>query len=274
MKDLKDKIVLITGGASGIGQATALRFAREGAHIVLADVNEKGLKDTAEQIEALGRKALPLRTDVSRREEVEEMSRKALEEFGRVDILMNNAAVALFAEIKDTGLSDWEWIMNINLWGSIYPLHYLLPQMVERKSGHIINVASWAGILGTPSCGAYTTAKYGLVGMSEVLRAELRRFGIGVTAVCPGIVKTNIMDAAKMKGYREEFREKAKMLGNTPERVAKKIVRAVKKNRALVLTDFAIFAYNAKRLSPALGRLITLMWLKLSHQAKDKTQGS
>lgn len=268
MKNLHDKVALVTGSASGIGKATALKLAEEGAHLVLADINEEGLKSASSEIEALGRKALSVKTDVSKRDQVEQLCQKALAEFGRVDILMNNAGVALISEIKDTEFSEWEWILGIHLWGAIYTIHYLLPQMVERKSGHIINISSWAGILGTPTCGAYATAKFGLVGMSEVLRIELERFDIGVTVVCPGMVKTNVFSSAKMKGFKREFLEKSGTFGISPEAVARKIVRAVKRNQAVVLTDLAKVAWSAKRLSPALGRQFLKVFLKASERAR------
>lgn len=261
MKDFRDKIVLVTGAASGIGKATALGFAREGANLVVADVDEGGLERTAEEIRGVGRRALPVKTDVSRREEVEVLCRKALEEFGRVDVLMNNAGVGMACEIKDTDLSDWEWIVGINLWGPIFTLHYLLPHMVERKSGHVVNVASGAGLIGLPASGAYTTTKFGVVGLSEVLRTELERFHIGVTTVCPGVVRTPIFDRTKVKGFKQGITKMTDMKGNpfkgvTPEQAAKKILRAVKRNQAvLVFTAFATVLYNMKRVSPGLARI-------------------
>jgi NAD(P)-dependent dehydrogenase (short-subunit alcohol dehydrogenase family) len=268
MKDLKGKVALVTGAASGIGQATSLKFAQEQADLVITDLNEDGLNDTAEQIRALGRKVLPIRTDIARREEVEALCNNALEEFGRVDILMNNAGVALYADIIDTDLADWEWMLGINLWGPIYALHFLLPHMVARKSGHIINIASWMGLLGQPANGAYAASKFGIVGLSESLRAELERFGIGVTVVCPGIVQTNIFKAVKVKGFKPEVTKMPGFIGTTPEGAAMKIVHAVKKDKALVLTDFAKIAYAIRRLSPALARQIGRGGVKVFQKSK------
>jgi len=256
MKDLKGKVALVTGAASGIGQATSLKFAQEQADLVISEVNEDRLKETADQIRALGRKVLAVRTDISKRDEVEALCNNALAEFGRVDILMNNAGVALYAEIKDTDLDDWEWMLGVNLWGPIYALHFLLPQMIARGSGHIINISSWIGLLGQPANGAYSASKFGILGLSEALRAELERFGIGVTVVCPGIVQTNIFKAVKVKGFTPEVTKMPGYLGTTPEGAAKKILHAVKKNQALVLTDFAKIAYAIRRFSPALARQI------------------
>ncbi len=252
MKDLFGKVALVTGAGSGIGRAISLTLAGEGVDVVIADVNEDGLMDTAKRIRSLGRKALPVRTDISKQEEVEELCGKALEEFGRVDILVNNAGVAIYAELKDTNIADWERIMGVNLWGSVYTLNYLLPQMIERKSGHIVNLSSWGGLVGMPANGAYAVTKFGIVGMSEVLRIELRRFNIGVTVVCPGVVRTNIFNALQLKGYSSSIRNVPGFLGITPEFLSVRIVRAVKKNRAMVVTGIGKFGYRLKRFSPAL----------------------
>jgi len=257
MQQLHGKIALITGAASGIGRATAEAFAREGTDVVIADVNESGLKSAAESIRALGRKVVPIKADVSRRDEVEALVKEALAAYGRVDILMNNAGVGLAAEIKDMELSDWEWIMGINLWGTIYSLHYLLPHMVQRKSGHIVNVASGAGLCGLPISGAYTTTKFGLVGLSEVLRTELEGSNIGVTVVCPGVVKTNIFSATRVKGFPQGVTQLPDYMGMSSEKAATRILQAVKRNEAvLVLTPFAKVTFAVKRISPALGRQV------------------
>ncbi len=252
MKDLKDKVALVTGAASGIGQAISLKLAQEGSDIVIADLNEQGLLDTADQIRSLGRKALHVKTDISRREEVENLCSKAIEEFGRVDILINNAGVALYAELKDTDLSDWEWLMGVNLWGPVYTLHYLLPQMIERKSGHIVNISSWMGLLGGPANGAYAATKFGVVGLSETLRIEMAKFKIGVTVVCPGVVRTNIFNSLQIKGYSTDVRNMPDFLGITPECISRRIVRAIKKNRTMVITGLGKFAFGLKRISPTL----------------------
>lgn len=282
MKDFRDKVVLVTGAASGIGRATAMEFAREGANLVIADVDEPGLESIAAEVRSLGRKALPVKTDVSHRDEVETLCKRALQEFGKVDVLMNNAGVGMACEIKDTDLSDWEWIVGINLWGPIYTLFYLLPHMVERKSGHIINVASGAGLIGLPASGAYTTTKFGVVGLTEVLRTEMERFHIGVTAVCPGVVRTPIFDRTKVKGFKQGITRLTEMKGNpfrgvTPEEAAKKIIGAVKRNQAvLVFTAFATVLYNMKRISPGLARMTArgMFNFFLKQKEEDRKPGS
>ena len=254
MKSIKDKIILITGAASGIGKASALEFAREGSDLVLADLNEVGLKNTAEAVLACGRKCLEIRTDVSRRDQVEKLSRQALAEFGRVDVLMNNAGVTLAAEIKDTRIPDWEWVLNTNLGGAMYAIHYLLPQMIGRSAGHIVNVCSASSIMGIPAAGAYTASKHGLAGLTEVLRTEVERFGIKVTAVYPGVVKSAIYDSTVLKGFKREATKLPGFLGITPEEAARRIVKAVKKDQPVLMLDLSRFVFNLKRTSPFLTR--------------------
>ncbi len=254
MKNLKDKIALVTGAASGIGLATSLRLAKEGADIVIADLNEEGLLSVAEQIRSIGRKALPVKTNISNQRDVENLCKKAIDEFGRVDILVNNAGVALYAEFKDTDIKDWERVIGVNLWGPVYATKTLLPQMMERRSGHIVNISSWMGLLGAPANIAYTASKFGIAGLSEALRIEMEKFNIGVTAVYPGVVRTNIFTNVEIKGYSSRVRKVPDKAGITPDEMARRIVRAIKRNKAMVITGLGKFIFILKRISPVLGR--------------------
>jgi NAD(P)-dependent dehydrogenase (short-subunit alcohol dehydrogenase family) len=255
MRDLNDKVAVVTGAASGIGQATAIEFADKGADLVVSDINEAGLAETVVAIEGKGRKAVALGVDVSRPEQVEGMVKKAIDVFGRIDILMNNAGVGLSGEMRFLSLKDWEWIVGINLWGPIYGIHFSLPQMLKQRSGHIVNVASAAGLIASPGMSAYTTTKFGLVGLSEVLRNELARFGIGVTVVCPGFVRTNIFDATELRGMKDEAGAKnlPSWLGISKETCAKDILRAVRKNKFLIIPGPEMkVVYSFKRFAPFL----------------------
>jgi len=255
MRNLKDKIAVVTGAASGIGQATAVEFADKGADLVVSDINEAGLAETVSAIEAKGRKAVTLGVDVSKPEQVEGMINKTVDTFGRIDILMNNAGVGLSGEMRHLSLKDWEWIVGINLWGPIYGIHFALPHMVKQKSGHIVNVASSAGLIASPGMSAYTTTKFGIVGLSEVLRNEVARFGIGVTVVCPGFVRTNIFDATARRGFKEEAATKdlPSWLGITKETCAKNVLSAVQKNKFLIIPGPEMkVVYGFKRFAPFL----------------------
>ena len=255
MRNLKDKIAVFTGAASGIGQATAVGFADKGADLVVSDINEAGLAETVSAIEAKGRKAVALGVDVSKPEQVEGMINKTVDTFGRIDILMNNAGVGLSGEMRHLSLKDWEWIVGINLWGPIYGIHFALPHMVKQKSGHIVNVASSAGLIASPGMSAYTTTKFGIVGLSEVLRNEVARFGIGVTVVCPGFVRTNIFDATERRGFNEEAATKdlPSWLGITKETCAKNVLSAVQRNKFLIIPGPEMkVVYGFKRFAPFL----------------------
>ena len=255
MRVLKNKIAVVTGAASGIGQATAVELADKGADLLVSDINEAGLAETVSAVEAKGRRALALGVDVSKAEQVEAMIRKAVDSFGRIDILMNNAGVGLSGEMRHLSLQDWEWIVGINLWGPIYGIHFALPHMLKQRSGHIVNVASSAGLIASPGMSAYTTTKFGLVGLSEVLRNELSRFGIGVTVVCPGFVRTNIFDTTETRGFKEEAaaKELPSWLGISKETCAKNLRRAVQKNKFLIIPGPEMkVVYGFKRFAPFL----------------------
>jgi short-subunit dehydrogenase len=256
------KVVLITGAASGLGQSLAKRFAQAGSDLVLVDVNEAGLHKTASMVEAQGRRALTKRVDVSSWSEMSEMAADVLREWGRVDILVNNAGVFVGGELKDVPIEDIEWITGINLMGEIYGTRLFLPQMVERKEGHVVNVASLSALVVLPWHLPYTTTKFGLGGFSEALWAEARPYGIGVTLVCPGGMKTNIVNNTRVhfstkrqKKFGEMFSNMISNKSMEPEKAAAIVIRAVERNRFLVLLGFeAYLMYYFKRIAPGLAR--------------------
>ena len=234
MKDFNGKWALITGAASGIGRALAHELARAGANIIIADVDQEGMQAAAEEI-GDGGKALCLKCDLTRPAEVEALARDALDSAGRVDVLINNAGIAHVCEAKDLSIEEWDRITAVNLRAPILLTHHLLGHMIERGSGHIVNLASMAGLIPIPGMAPYTTTKFGLVGFSEALRVELRPFGIGVTVVCPGVVATPIIQTSTIKGFSDQLRDPPAVITISPERAAKIILRAVRKNRARVI---------------------------------------
>lgn len=200
MRDLKGKVAVVTGGASGIGLAMAERFAREGMKVVLADVEEKALESAVGSIAKSGTDAWGVRTDVSRREDVEALARKVFERFGTAHVVCNNAGVGAGGLSWDQPLSDWEWTLGVNLWGVIHGIRAFVPRMVEQGHGHVVNTASMAGLVSAPGMGAYCASKHAVVAMSECLFHELSLVTGGkvkVSVLCPGWVKTNIADAAR-----------------------------------------------------------------------------
>lgn len=262
--NLNGKVALVTGAASGIGKETALAFARRGADLVICDLDETGLGAVAAQIGGLGRRVLQHRVDVADREQMAAFAAAVQGEFGAVDILMNNAGVGLGGGFLHTGLDDWDWVIGINLKGVIHGCHFFLPPMVERRSGHVINVASAAGLVATEALAAYSTTKFAVVGLSEALREELCPHGIGVTAICPGIINTPITRSSRILGplatpeAREQMIAAYEKRNYGPERVARNILRAVDRNRAVApISPEAWAMYYLKRFVPGFTGYLT-----------------
>jgi len=258
MKELKGKSALITGAASGIGKATTLAFAREGATpLILSDINGEGLAETVAEVEALGCEVMGLVADVSDPQAVKELVDAALQRCGSIYFLLNVAGTALMAPIEHQDLSDWHRVVDVNLWGSIHMVNAVYPHMVERKCGHIVNISSICGLWAYQTYIApYLVSKFGLVGLSEGLKAEGFIHGVDVTCICPGVVRTSIWENSPVKGFRPGVRRLAKLmglLGENPEDTARQIVQAVKKGKYLVVTTpFQRIHYVLRRHFPAL----------------------
>lgn len=252
--EIADRIAVVTGAASGIGRASALALAKAGADLVLADLNDARLEEVRGEIAGIGRRALVVHTDVSRLADVEALFEQAVARMGRVDILMNNAGVHVTGPVERIPVADWEWIVGINLWGVIYGVRTVLPHMLARGSGHIVNTASLAGLVGAEPSIPYTVTKFGVVGLSQALAAYLRPKGIGVSVLCPGFVATRITEHERLTPFddgRDETRRSffqaladgdwsrmAAAPGGvvTAESVADRVVDAVKANTFLILT--------------------------------------
>jgi NAD(P)-dependent dehydrogenase (short-subunit alcohol dehydrogenase family) len=238
--ELEGKVAVITGGASGIGRACALAMARQGADVVVADLNQERTEATVAELRALGRRALGVRCDVSSDADVEALAARSIAEMGRVDLLMNNAGVVLGGPVEKIELSDWSWIVGINLLGPVRGVRYFLPHLLERGSGHIVNTASFAGLMAhNPLTIPYDTTKHGVVGLSAGLALYLRPKGIGVTVVCPGYVRTNLSESYRFRGMEGEGVGPARVPDQTtePEELAAKVVEAVRQERFLVLSQ-------------------------------------
>jgi NAD(P)-dependent dehydrogenase (short-subunit alcohol dehydrogenase family) len=257
VRSLVGKWALVTGAASGIGRETALACARRGAQLALCDVDANGLAETERLVRSLGeRRVVVQRVDVANAQEMRAFADAVHREAAAVDLLVNNAGVGLGASFLDTTLEDWRWIVDINLLGVVHGCHYFVPQMVARAAGgHVVNVASAAAYLPSEQLAAYTATKYAVLGLSESLHVELHRRGIGVSAICPGIINTPITRSARLRGAAAGARE-AMIAGYQrrnygPERVAKNILRAVQRDRVVApVAVEAWLAYYVKRLAP------------------------
>src|SRR4051812_26848519 len=199
--NLAGRIVLVTGAGSGIGRETALLSARRGADLAICDVDDAGLAATEAAARELGRDVIARHVDVSDREAMREFAGAVHAQSGAVDLLVNNAGVGLAAGFLETELTDWDWIVSINILGVVHGCHFFVPKMVERGTGgHVVNLSSMAGYHASPGLVAYSMTKFAVLGLSEALREELQPHGIGVTAICPGIINTPITRSARARG--------------------------------------------------------------------------
>ncbi|OFV88492.1 MAG: oxidoreductase [Acidobacteria bacterium RBG_16_68_9] len=277
IRDLRGRTVLVTGAASGIGKETALAFARRSADLVICDVNEDGLAKTEDLVRGLGRRVVARRVDVARREEMKEFAAAVHREVEAVDILVNNAGVGLGGGLLDTELEDWDWIVGINIYGVIHGCHFFVPAMVTRgRGGHVVNVSSAAGLSASAILVAYSATKFAVLGLSEAIREELRPHGIGVTAICPGIINTPITETAPMRGpdatpeTRRYMVEMYRRRGYGPERVAANILKAIERGRTVApVSPEAWFIYFLKRLSPS---AVSLLHRRINERMRRETR--
>jgi NADP-dependent 3-hydroxy acid dehydrogenase YdfG len=251
--NLRDRVVVITGAGSGIGRATALAFAREGARIAACDVDQARLEALRAD---LGDRALLVeKVDVSNRHEMKTFADKVHAHTPAADVIVNNAGVAVSGTFLETSLDDWDWLLGINLKGVVHGCHYFVPKMVDRGAGgHVINIASIFGIYAPPGVTAYVASKFGVRGFSLSLREELAPHKIGVTAICPGMINTAIVADARTKASMASRKSKVVETfkkGLSPDKVAEAIVAAVHSNPPVrtVGTDARVVA-ALTRLAP------------------------
>lgn len=199
MRDVQGKVAVVTGAASGIGRGMVRCFAANGMKVVLADIEQSALDAAADELRAKGTEAIAVRTDVSRLDQIEALAQAALDAFGAVHVLCNNAGVGVAAPIGQTSIADWEWTLAIDLWGPIYGVKTFLPIMEAQGEGHINSTASMAGLLAGASLGAYNVAKHGVVALMASLERDLRLAGSPVRAsvLCPGPINTNIVSSER-----------------------------------------------------------------------------
>jgi NAD(P)-dependent dehydrogenase (short-subunit alcohol dehydrogenase family) len=205
LKPFEGQVAVVTGGASGIGRGIALELARRGAGVAIADINTARLDATVADLRGLGGVAIGVRCDVTSDDDVERLRDEAIEQFGHVDVLCNNAGVAVLGPPERVAMADWEWIFQVNVLGLVRGVRAFVPAMLERGSGHVVNTASVAGIWAyTWDAAPYITSKFAAYGFSEALARTLRPQGIGVTVLCPGLVATNLVETARQSGVPED----------------------------------------------------------------------
>jgi NAD(P)-dependent dehydrogenase (short-subunit alcohol dehydrogenase family) len=198
MKELQGKSAFVTGGANGIGRAIAESFAREGVAVAIADIDPKAAELACKEIEATGARAIPIECDVTSEESLADGLEKASGAFGPIHLLVNNAGAFAVCPLEETERRDWEWLLEINVIGVVNGLRTFLPHMrAHGEPAHIINTASVAGHIAGPGVSVYTASKFAVVGLTECLRAELADSAIGISVLCPGIVKTGLIESSR-----------------------------------------------------------------------------
>ena len=222
--DLRGKTVIVTGASSGIGRATAIEMARRGANVVIGARRSQPLEETAAACRAHGVTALAIPTDVTKPEDC----RRLIEAAGRVDVLVNNAGFAIFDRVADAKLDELHELMNTNYFGAVHCTQAVLPQMLERGEGTIVNVSSITGIMGFARMGGYCATKFALIGFTEALRDEVIARGVRVALVCPGTTDTEFFVKAERGMMPAASRL---MLAVKPERVARAVCNAAEDGR-------------------------------------------
>ncbi|WP_242929119.1 3-ketoacyl-ACP reductase [Pontibacter vulgaris] len=237
MQSLKDKVALVTGAGKGIGKAVAIALAQEGVHVGLVARTEKDVKAVADEVAALGVKAAFATADVSNRAEVEAAVAKVQAELGPIDILINNAGTATFGKFLELEPEVWEQQVRVNVFGVYYTTRAVLPQMIERQTGDIINISSTAGKSGSPVTSAYSASKFAVFGLSESLMQEVRKHNIRVTALAPSTIVTELAQSANLiTGDPERVMH--------PEDFAELIIAQLKLNRRVFVKEASIFSTN------------------------------
>jgi NAD(P)-dependent dehydrogenase (short-subunit alcohol dehydrogenase family) len=245
MKDFRGRVVAVTGAGSGIGRALATELARRGAHLALADIDDAGLAETVSRCEGYGVKITSQHLDVADRVAVYAWADRVVADHGAVNLVVNNAGVALGATVESMSYEDFEWLMNINFWGVVYGTKAFLPHLKASGEGHVVNLSSVFGLISVPSQSAYNAAKFAVRGFTDTLRMELEIEGapVSVTTIHPGGIKTNIARNARMDpsvtdmaGDPEKARgDFERLFITSPEKAARQILVAVQRDRRRAL---------------------------------------
>lgn len=271
MKDLHNKTCLITGAANGIGRSFALALAQEGMNVCITDIDMHNLEKVKNELESIGAKVCAIKCDVTKLNNFLKVNKELNSYFGDLDLLINNAGIAIGGNIFEITLDDWKELLDVNLWSIIYSLKVFLPKMIERHTGHIVNVASGAGILGATEPIPYVTSKFAVVGLSEALFGQLDIFSINVSVIVPSYIRTRIYEKCKVKYSKElindvgedKLREISRSLLSdmqskalSPDRAVKKYIKGIKNNQ--------LYIYDTKA-------ILTLLTLKGTNQLQFET---
>lgn len=253
MKDFKGKVAVVTGAASGIGRATATRFAEEGMKVVLADIEEPALEGVVSELKGAGHDVIGMPTDVSKWEAIQALANKTMETYGTVHVVHNNAGVVVSGPVEELSLADWEWVLGVDLWSVIYGIKAFVPLIKQAGEGHIVNTASTAGLQSASGIGPYNVSKFGVVALTETLRQELEaaKSPVSASVLCPGAINTQIVQSKRNRSaesagehqasaVEDAFEKNAGALlreqGMDPSEVADMVVNAIRKDDFWIIT--------------------------------------
>lgn len=248
MEEFEGRVAVVTGAASGIGLATATRFAQLGMNVVLADIEREPLDAAISKLRGQGHEVRGVETDVRRVDAIQHLAEETLDAFGKVNVVHNNAGVVRAGRLAELSIADWEWVLGVDLWSVIYGVRTFLPLIRQAGEGHIVNTASSAGLQSSPDIGPYNVAKFGVVALTETLQLELlaEESAIGASVLCPGAIATRITesdrnrpDVAAETETNERFHASASKIvgqGHSTESVAERVVEAIRAKEFWILT--------------------------------------
>ncbi|MEQ1888021.1 MAG: SDR family NAD(P)-dependent oxidoreductase [Alphaproteobacteria bacterium] len=249
MKDVKGKVAFITGAASGMGLGMARAFGAAGMKVMLSDIEDAALQEQVNDLKSRGYDVAGVQTDVTKVEALQNAAKKTIETFGKVHVLCNNAGIGVGGKSETCDLRNWQWCVDVNLWGVVYGLQAFVPLILSHgEEGHVVSTASMAGMYGVRNLGPYNAAKFAVVGIMETMMAENRGTKLGVSVLCPGAVATNIGNSTRNR--QQEYGGAAApsaggmditsdMLaqGLHPDIVGKQVLEAILKNQPYIFTD-------------------------------------
>jgi NAD(P)-dependent dehydrogenase (short-subunit alcohol dehydrogenase family) len=272
MKKINGKIAIVTGAGSGLGRAIAEYLARKGAEVIVTDINIASANETFNRIKENGGKGLVLQVDVCNVKAVEKMISVTIDKYGRIDFLFNNAGAAINGEFKDMTLDHWNKMMDVNFWGIVYGCKLVYPIMMKQGNGHIINVASFAGLMPGGLMTSYSASKHAAVGFTLNLRSEAKQYGIGVTSLCPGYLETPMhASALNVTDYVIEHDKKYRQKKHNypePEDCINHMMRGVMRNKCIVVSPrIQIPFWWLYRLFPS---IIPWIWSRIISRIKKR----